>query len=135
MNWRIPLAMVGTAAAYALLQAAAVFLLPEPQPAPGQAPDLLASTAITAAIMFVAVAFGTWIARGRFLLAALALWVVPMGLAGWVAYRITLAAQPIGVAAYTLQYAAANGLLLVATLGAVLAGVAVGRATVPSTKP
>lgn len=134
MNWRIPLAMVGTAAAYALLQAAAVFLIPEPRLAPGQAPDFLVSTAITAAVMFVAVAFGSWIARGRFLAAALALWAVPMSLAWWVAYQITLAVKPIGIARYSLDYAAANGLLLAATLGAVLAGVAVGRATVRSAK-
>lgn len=78
--------------------------------------------------MFVAIALGTWAAQGRFLVAALVLWAVPMGLLWWVAYQINLAAKPIGMLAYSLEFAAANTLLLPLTLGAALAGVAAGRA-------
>lgn len=73
MNWRIPMAIVGTAAIYTLLQAVVQVLAPEP--ATGHPPDLVLPTLITAAIMFVAVAFGAWMAQGRFLVAAL-VWAV-----------------------------------------------------------
>lgn len=127
MSWRMLAAMVCAAATYAVLQTAAGFLMPEPRSVAGQPPDLTLSTLVIAAIMFIAIALGAWIARGRFMVAALVLWAVPMGLLWWVAYRITLAAKPIGVLAYSLEFAAANTLLLASTLGAVLAGVAVGR--------
>ena len=112
--------MVCTAVAYAVLQTAAGFLMPEPRSASGQPPDLTLSTLVIAAIMFVAIALGAWTAQGRFLVAALLLWAVPMGLLWWVAYQINLAAKPIGMLAYSLEFAAANTLLLVSTLGAVL---------------
>ena len=127
MKWRVVWAIGTTIAANFVLQQLAGWLIPPPEPMADPTEYIRLQTLADAAVMFLAVAAGTWVARGRFLAVALGLWAVLIGVVMWVVYRVQIAALPTAPAEFFADFSATNAFMLVSTLAATVLGVAFGR--------
>jgi len=121
MKNRLAFAVLIALVAYVAGGQLASALAPSPMANPDRYFWLLAG--ISAVVCFLAALAGSWVARGRFLLPALLLWVIPTAASLIAGYRLQVPAEPITFGSLALH----NLPMLCATLAGTLAGVFFGK--------